>query len=148
MKKEIRVGGHVYRSYADIADYSDACRVLGVAVDDFTGDLSLQGMSNREIAFRKLCIIAIALNKWSVPVLCGKSEKYYPVFCYKWDGKTTDEPEKRKAVDVYLLRSQLATSSKMVNYPDFACGSDEICVYFGKNFHDLWKDFYMDCVYV
>lgn len=148
MKKEIKVGGKVYRSYKDIHDYQDACRVLGISADDFAGDLSLRGMSKREVAFRQLCVIAIALNRWERPVLYGKSEKYYPVFCYKWDSKSTEVPEKRKAVDVYLLRSQLTTSSKMVNYPDFACSSDEICVYFAEEFHELWKDFYMDCVYV
>lgn len=151
-----------------IKAFEDACRELGEdhpAVVIFrqvtnTEDQPLAPlMKNRDIvAYLKLRIICAALNEGWEPQFTEKEWRYYPYFWLYTEAeiKDMDDDEKQQRclrptgdyqtgyAGFASADSSYAPSSTIANFGSRLClKSDTLAVYCGKQFIDIWADFYL-----
>ena len=141
-----------------IKTFEDACQELGKshplvcqynAIDDVDTNLN---------AYLKLRIITAALNEGWEPQFTEDEWRYYPYF-WLYTQKEIDEME----ADEKQERRLMSAGGFQTEYAGFACAlsdhvpsytrasigsrlclkSDTLAVYCGKQFIDLWADFYL-----
>lgn len=138
-------------NYKDVNSYEFACAVIGeepVDFDELNEILENNGfdsLSAHEIAYRKLVIIAKALNLGWCPNWANFDEyKYYPWF----DLKKEDIPAgvggatHGAALGVSCVYSYSVASTSTAHFGGaLASESREIAIYFGKQFAEIWQDY-------
>lgn len=150
-----------------IKTFEDACEELGndhpmvqawnsiyQGCEDWSKDKDIADV----IAYHKLRIIAAALNEGWQPHFTQEEERWYPWFCLWTDDELEDkgiEWEKQHALlsfDAYqgdwggfaFARSHYAPSNTIAVLGSRLCyKSEAIADYSGRQFADLWADFYL-----
>ena len=118
-----------------IKSYEDACFELGLNPKDLPEVNNCESKDQSSIiAFYKLTIIARALNEGWKPNWKDSSEyKWFPWFKVN-----------RDAAGVGFSYTYSATSLAYAYVGSRLCSkSDELATYFGKQFIDLWNDFFL-----
>ena len=150
-----------------IKTFEDACNELGednILVQAYrSADFNTSGNSKDVldvIAYLKLRIIAAALNEGWEPQFTEDEYRYYPWFYLYTEEELAEKSEEWKKEHALVLLGGSATygaycglASALSNYAfsnsDAAIGarlavkSEELAVYFGKQFSELWADFYV-----
>ena len=110
-------------------------------------------LTKSTLAYMKLCIIAAALNEGWEHQLTKEKYRYYPCF-YQYKQEEIDRMDDEKK-EIWLRGSHYGYGSncgiayshcawshaQSVLSARLAVKSDELAVYFGKQFIDIWKDF-------
>lgn len=150
-----------------IKTFEDACEELGndhpmvqawssiyQGCEDWSKDSDIADV----IAYHKLRIITAALNEGWQPQFTQEEERWYPWFCFWTDDELEDkgiEWEKQYALlsfDAYQgdwggfasARSSYAPSHTAANVGSRLCyKSEALADYSGRQFADLWADFYL-----
>lgn len=126
--------------YQNIKTYKDACKVVGMEPTDFLGDTP-----KHLIAYIKLCTIAKALNKdWKPDWANFDERKFFPWFSIGRKSASLCVGGAANGSDVGLscLHSSLDVSCTYANCGGaIASQSEEIAIYFGKQFTEIWKDY-------
>ena len=150
-----------------IKTFEDACEELGndnpmiqawnsiyQGCEDWSQDKDIADV----IAYHKLRIITASLNEGWQPQFTQEEERWYPWFCLWTDDELEDngiEWEKQHALlsfDAYQgdwggfasAISHSAPSSTAANFGSRLCyKSEALADYSGRQFADLWADFYL-----
>ena len=110
-------------------------------------------LTKSTLAYMKLCIIAAALNEGLEHQLTKEKYRYYPCF-YQYKQEEIDRMDDEKK-EIWLLGSHYGYGSncgiayshcawshaQSVLSARLAVKSDELAVYFGKQFIDIWADY-------
>ena len=110
-------------------------------------------LTKSTLAYMKLCIIAAALNEGWEHQLTKEKYRYYPCF-YQYKQEEIDRMDDEKK-EIWLRGSHYGYGSncgiayshcawshaKSVLSARIAVKSDELAVYFGKQFIDIWADY-------
>lgn len=150
-----------------IKTFEDACNELGednILVQAYrSADFNTSGNSKDVldvIAYLKLRIIAAALNEGWEPQFTEDEYRYYPWFYLYTEEELAEKSEEWKKEHALVLLggdadngancglacagSDLAFSYSLANLgARLAVKSEELAVYFGKQFSELWADFYV-----
>ncbi len=116
--------------YEKIKTFEDACKVTG---DDPS---YVEGFTPKHLkAYAKLCIIAKALRgSWTPDWAYFGQYKYFPWF------KIIKEAGSNVGLSCLSSRSDVSNEHASCGGA-LASESDEIAVYFGKQFAEIWKDY-------
>lgn len=150
-----------------IKTFEDACNELGednILVQAYrSADFNTSGNSKDVldvIAYLKLRIIAAALNEGWEPQFTEDEYRYYPWFYLYTEEELAEKSEEWKKEHALVLWGGIAYSgafcglasahsSYAFSYSNASVGarlavkSEELAVYFGKQFSELWADFYV-----
>ena len=150
-----------------IKTFEDACNELGednILVQAYrSADFNTSGNSKDVldvIAYLKLRIIAAALNEGWEPQFTEDEYRYYPWFYLYTEEELAEKSEEWKKEHALVLLGGLAHtgaycglayafSYNAFSYSSALIGarlavkSEELAVYFGKQFSELWADFYV-----
>ena len=110
-------------------------------------------LTKSTLAYMKLCIIAAALNEGLEHQLTKEKYRYYPCF-YQYKQEEIDRMDDEKK-EIWLRGSHYGYGSncgiayshcawshaQSVLSARLAVKSDELAVYFGKQFIDIWADY-------
>ena len=110
-------------------------------------------LTKSTLAYMKLCIIAAALNEGWEHQLTKEKYRYYPCF-YQYKQEEIDRMDDEKK-EIWLRGSHYCYGSncgiayshcawshaQSVLSARLAVKSDELAVYFGKQFIDIWADY-------
>ena len=110
-------------------------------------------LTKSTLAYMKLCIIAAALNDGWQPQLTKEKYRYYPYF-YQYKQEEIDRMDDEKK-EIWLRGSHYGygsncgiayshcawSHSQSVISACLAVKSEELAVYFGKQFIDIWSDY-------
>lgn len=139
-----------------IKTFEDACRELGIDAEEFE-----EAYVNAEpdvVAYFKLRIICKALNEGWEPQFTQDEWRYYPWFwLYTEDeieNMNEDEKQNRRLMSTGDYQTEFAGfgyahSGLAPSFTNAAIGSrlclksESVAVYCGKQFIDLWADFYL-----
>lgn len=148
-----------------VKTYEDACHVLGFEPVDFYKlrysspiDGSRCFLEKDEVAYIKLKTIAAALNEGWKPQFTTDEYRWYPWLTFWTEEKLKDKSEQWKKDHVLWLFGgnptdgaycglASAASSNVWSYShsDFsahlAVKSEELAIYFGKQFISIWADY-------
>lgn len=137
--------------------FEDACIITGKSIPAEV----LPYLTRHELAYRKLCIIAEALNEGWKPQFTYEEIRYFPWFTLWWEQELADKSEQWKLdnniipipavvggarVGSYCGVSPLNSSdvaSRTYSYVGgaLAVRTSEIAVFFGKQFIKIWIDY-------
>lgn len=150
-----------------IKTFEDACNELGednILVQAYrSADFNTSGNSKDVldvIAYLKLRIIAAALNEGWEPQFTENEYRWFPWFYLYTEEELKDKSEQWKKEHALVLwggnasdgaycglacaNSYHAFSNSIANFgARLAVKSEELAVYFGKQFSELWADFYV-----
>lgn len=118
-------------------------------------------LTRHELAYRKLCIIAEALNEGWRPQFTYEEYRYFPWFTFWWEQELADKSEEWKrernitpipaVVGSALVGSNcgvsplysggVASNTNTCVGGALAARSGEIAVFFGKQFIEIWIDY-------
>lgn len=139
-----------------IKTFEDACREIGVAPEEYENKFA--NAPADVIAFLKLRVITAALNEGWEPKFTEDEWRWYPWFCLWTDeelSEKSDEWKKEhvlKSFDNYqgewagfaFADSDGAPSSTAALIGSRLCyKSEALADYSGRQFADLWADFYL-----
>lgn len=148
-----------------IKTFEDACRELDKRAESNEGiaflladyDSNKRNINTKStLAYMKLCIIAAALNEGWEPQFIKNEYRWLPWFyiCTNEDIDEMDEEHKNKiyvygdALDIdansglAYANSGICWKNSTSYIPDIlAVKSEELAVYFGKQFIDIWADY-------
>lgn len=137
--------------------FEDACIITGKSIPAEV----LPYLTRHELAYRKLCIIAEALNEGWKPQFTYEEIRYFPWFTLWWEQELADKSEKWKLdknitpipavvgsadngsdCGVSLLTSgDVASNTNSSVGGALAVRTSEIAVFFGKQFIKIWIDY-------
>ena len=150
-----------------IKTFEDACNALGeenVFVQAYrSADFNTSGNGKDVldvIAYLKLRIIAAALNEDWEPQFTEDENRWFPWFYLYTEEELKDKSEQWKKEHALVLwggsayhgascglASASSSNAFSYSYANFgarlAVKSEELAVYFGKQFSELWADFYV-----
>lgn len=141
-----------------IKTFEDACRELDLDSESLKQKWEDDNLMPDEIAYQKLRIICAALNEGWEPQFTEDEWRYYPWFWLytqdEIDNMDEDEKTNRRLMSTgdyqtgYAgLASANSYSAPSNTYADFGSRlclkSDTLAVYCGKQFIDIWADFYL-----
>jgi hypothetical protein len=140
MLRNLYGDGMFLNDYEKIKTFEDACKVTG---DDPS---HVEGITPKHLkAYFKLCIIAKALRgSWKPDWLDFNQYKYFPWFkIIKKDALLcVGSASNGSNVGLSCLDSNNVVSCTGANYGGaLASESDEIAIYFGRQFPEIWKDY-------
>ena len=135
-----------------IKTFEDACYELGdehplvIQYRLTSGAYKGDPMTEDFIAYLKLRVICAALNEGWQPTFDNKESRYYPCFYIytKPEYKKINEDEKKKYRDVDLVCYNVfrtASSSSFHLHARLALKTEELAVYCGRQFDDIWAEF-------
>ena len=144
-----------------IKTFEDACKELGSGhslVAEYNAFVAVNTMSPDIVAYIKLRIIAAALNEGWEPQFTNDEYRWYPWFTFWTEEELKDKSEKWKKDHALWLgggRSDYAAScglafasshaawsnSNSALSARLAVKSEELAVYFGKQFISIWADY-------
>jgi len=118
-----------------VKTFEDAMQVVGENAKEF--EKICERLSPDEIAYKKLKIIAEALNEgWDWKGINENQERWFPWFYRKLDNG--------KVCGLAFAYSYLATSSRNVFLGSrLFVKTEELADYFGKQFIELWREYYL-----
>jgi len=126
--------------YQKIKTYEDACKVVGTKPTDFPG-----GTPKHVIAYIKLCTIAKALNLGWKPDWANFYEyKFFPWFNIEEKDASLCVGSADNGSNVglsCLYSNNVVSCSSAIFGGALASQSEEIAIYFGKQFTEIWKDY-------
>lgn len=147
-----------------IKTFEDARKALGenhpmvITYDDLTADFTPDNTDTDLIAYFKLRIIAAALNEGWEPQFTQDEWRWYPWFCLWTDEELASKSEEWKQelclrpmtdhrgewAGLAYAFSDYAPSNTSANVGSRLCfKSESLATYAGKQFIDLWMDFYL-----
>lgn len=146
-----------------VKTFEDACRELGEEhpfVSAYTAWIKHEEFDDQEdiLAYMKLRIICAALNEGWEPQFTEDEWRYYP-----WNILWTEEELSEKSDEWKTDRHLISTGEYQTDYAGLACAystdapsntyayfgsrlclkSDTLAVYCGKQFINIWADFYL-----
>lgn len=146
-----------------VKTFEDACRELGEEhpfVSAYTAWIKHEEFDDQEdiLAYMKLRIICTALNEGWEPQFTEDEWRYYP-----WNILWTEEELSEKSDEWKTDRHLISTGEYQTDYAGLACAdsdiapsstlasigsrlclkSDTLAVYCGKQFINIWADFYL-----
>ena len=148
-----------------VKTYEDACRVLGFEPVDFNKmrysspvDVSRCFLEKDEVAYIKLKTIAAALNEGWIPEFTNEEYRYYPWFTFWTKEELAEKSEKWKkerslwrfgGTSVSGADCGLASANSIAAWSystslisaRLAVKSEELAIYFGKQFISIWADY-------
>ena len=118
-------------------------------------------LTRHELAYRKLCIIAEALNEGWKPQFTYEEYRYFPWFTFWWEKEIANKSEEWKqerniiplpavvggANNGSCCGVSLLNSYYVASHSNSYCGgalatrSSELAVFFGKQFIEIWIDY-------
>lgn len=114
-----------------VKTYEDACEIIGEKPID-EQHLMDCGLGKSEIAFMKLKTIFKAANKmnndWKADFSDSNQHKYYPYFVWRSSG--------------FRYYITLCTNTLTTIGSRLCCGTSDDAEYIGKNFEDLYNDYF------
>ncbi len=142
-----------------VKTFKDACEFLGIDAEVEESRLREAGLCDSdEIAYQKLRIITAALNEGWEPQFREDEYRWYPWFCL-WTAEEladkSDEWKRSHALKDFgeyrgewagfaFANSHYAPSNTAANIGSRLCyKSEALAVYSGRQFADLWADFYL-----
>ena len=149
-----------------IKTFEDACKEvirLAEGGNEVLANLLCDYESNADniltkstLAYMKLCIIAAALNEGCEPQLTKEKYRYFPCF-YQYKQEEIDRMDDEKK-EIWLRGSHYGYGSNCgIAYSHCAWShsysgisarldvkTEELAVYFGKQFIDIWADYMID----
>ena len=140
-----------------IKTFQDALDALGESHPLVKEWNEIEGVLTKDLtAYLKLRIIAAALNEGWVPAFDGKEKRYYPWF-YLYTKEEYDKMDKDDKKKLWLFggNSDYGSSCGLADANSYnawtsatsfvsarlAVKSDELALYFGKQFIDIWADY-------
>lgn len=141
-----------------IKTFEDACRELDLDSESLKQKWEDDNLMPDEIAYQKLRIICAALNEGWEPQFTEDEWRYYPWFWLytqdEIDNMDEDEKTNRRLMStgdyqtgyagLASANSSNAPSASTANVGSRLClKSDTLAVYCGKQFIDIWADFYL-----
>lgn len=137
--------------------FTDATLITG----KFISEEVIKYLTRHELAYRKLCIIAEALNEGWKPQFTYEEYRYFPWFTFWWKNEIANKSEKWKqerniiplpavvgsagsgsACGVSpLFSNYVASFSNSAFGGALATRSSELAVFFGKQFIETWIDY-------
>lgn len=147
-----------------IKTFEDARKALGenhpmvITYDDLTADFTPDNTDTDLIAYFKLRIIAAALNEGWEPQFTQDEWRWYPWFCLWTDEELANKSEEWKqerclrpmtdhrgewAGLAYALSSSAPSNADASVGSRLCFKSESLATYAGKQFIDLWMDFYL-----
>ena len=137
--------------------FADASLITGKTIPEEV----MPYLTRHELAYRKLCIIAEALNEGWKPQFTYEEYRYFPWFTFWLENEIADKSEKWKQerniiplpavvgsadhgsiCGVSPLRSNhVASNSNTYCGGALATRSSELAVFFGKQFIEIWIDY-------
>lgn len=141
-----------------IKTWEDACRDQDIVSYEFEDWLDDQGFAPDEQAFHKLRVIVAALNEGWKPKFTEDEGRWYPWFVLWTELELQDKLEAWKEEHVMIniadyvgdfcgfacTRSHSSPSGTDMHFGSRLClRSEELADYCGKQFIDLWADFYL-----
>lgn len=137
--------------YKDVNTYERACAVIGEEpvdfeeLNDILDNNGFNPLSAHEIAYKKLVTIAKALNLGWCPNWADFDEyKYHPWFDLKKEKAPTGVSGASSSVALggsVLDLGDVASSSGAACGGALASESQEIAIYFGNQFAEIWQDY-------
>lgn len=138
-----------------VKTFEDACSELGIEADKWLQDKEDLGFEPDVIAYLKLRIIAAALNEGWKPKFNGEEYRYFPWFYIytKDELDAMSEDERRRVVGrafgnasaggglVCASAYGASSYSSADSGSRLAFKSEELAVYCGKQFIDIWADY-------
>ena len=144
-----------------IKTFEDACKELGSGhslVAEYNAFVAVNTMSPDIVAYIKLRIIAAALNEGWEPQFTNDEYRWYPWFTFWTEEELKDKSEKWKkdhALWLFGGASDYAAVCGLAYARSFnawsasysrlsarlAVKSEELAVYFGKQFISIWADY-------
>lgn len=139
-----------------IKTFEDACRELGIDAEEF--EETYANADYDVVAFFKLRIICKALNEGWEPQFTENEWRYYPWFWLYTEQEVEDMKEEEKQnrrmmntgdyVTEYAgfgyANSNYTPSASAADFGSRLClKSESVAVYCGKQFIDLWADFFL-----
>ena len=124
-----------------VKTFEDACRELNIDPVKWLEENETNKMDAHVLAYLKLCIIAKALRGSWKPNWANTDEwKYYPWF--KIVPAVVGTASHGSKLGVSVLRSN-TVASHSIAYCGGALASEteEIAIYFGKQFAEIWKEY-------
>lgn len=133
-----------------IKTFEDALRELGTPEEEIEGFFDkYEGLGKDVIAYLKLRVIAEALNEGWKPQFTNEEYRWYPWFTFWTEEELKEKSERWKkdhALWLFGGDSGLAASCGLAAaYSSIsarlAVKSEELAVYFGKQFISIWADY-------
>ena len=124
-----------------VKTFEDACRELNIDPVKWLEENETNKMDAHVLAYLKLCIIAKALRGSWKPNWANTDEwKYYPWF--KIVPAVVGSADNGSKLGVSVLNSLLVASDSNADYGGaLASETEEIAIYFGKQFAEIWKEY-------
>lgn len=145
-----------------VKTFEDACRERGIDPKKWLEENETEKMDADVLAYLKLRIIASALNEGWEPQFTEDEYRYYPWFYLYTEEELKDKSDKWKKEHGLVLWGGIANngaycglacanSDRAFSYSNASIGarlavkSEELAIYFGVQFSEIWKDY---CVIV
>lgn len=124
-----------------VKTFEDACRELNIDPVKWLEENETNKMDAHVLAYLKLCIIAKALRGSWKPNWANTDEwKYYPWF--KIVPAVVGNAHHGSKLGVSVLYSDYVASYSAAAYGGaLASETEEIAIYFGKQFAEIWKEY-------
>lgn len=124
-----------------VKTFEDACRELNIDPVKWLEENETNKMDAHVLAYLKLCIIAKALRGSWKPNWANTDEwKYYPWF--KIVPAVVGHANDGSGLGVSVLHSTgVASYSNALYGGALASETEEIAIYFGKQFAEIWKEY-------
>lgn len=124
-----------------VKTFEDACRELNIDPVKWLEENETNKMDAHVLAYLKLCIIAKALRGSWKPNWANTDEwKYYPWF--KIVPAVVGDADGGSKLGVSVLASFSVASASNADFGGaLASETEEIAIYFGKQFAEIWKEY-------
>lgn len=142
-----------------VKTFEDACNILGCCPGELEQMWAEGGITEPdEIAYQKLRLITAALNEGWTPKFTENEWRWYPWFALWTDEELADKSEEWKrerclqSTGGYVTQYSGFAYARSNNAPSYSAAyfgsrlcfkSDTLADYAGKQFIDLWMDFYL-----